>query len=133
MAATHQQARYQGPAVLTYYLPLSLGSPQQERQHLYDTSWDQWVQFVLAELRPAHPDLPELLTHLDVFRWGHAMARPAPGHLWGGARQQLGQSLGPVRFAHSDLGLPLFEEAQHQGVQAAEGVLRELMGEVEGW
>ncbi len=81
---------------------------------------------VLADLTTAHPDLPPLVTNLDVWLWGHAMARPAPGLLFGGALEEASRPLGRLRFAHADQsGIPLLEESQDAGVRAAEEVLRE--------
>jgi hypothetical protein len=79
---------------------------------------------VLADLRPAHPDLESLVERLDVWRWGHAMVRPTPGLLRGGALEAARGPLGRLHFAHTDLsGMALFEEAQAWGVRAADAVL----------
>ena len=82
----------------------------------------------MADLTAAHPELRSLATGLQVMRWGHAMIRPRPGFLWGGARQAAAESLGAnLHFAHSDLGgLALFEEANASGVRAAERALAGL-------
>jgi len=62
-----------------------------------------------------------------VFRWGHAMVRPVPGFMSGGARTALSALRGRVHLAHSDLsGMSLFEEATYRGATAAEAVLRVL-------
>ena len=62
--------------------------------------------------------------HLDVWLWGHAMARPVPGAMFGPTRSTMNQSLGKIRFAHSDMsGLSLFEEACHWGHEAARSIL----------
>ena len=63
------------------------------------------------------------------------MVRPYPGFLWGQARKDALESLaGSLHFAHSDLGgLPLFEEANHFGVLAAEKVLAALGRRSESW
>jgi hypothetical protein len=76
---------------------------------------------VLDDLLPVHPDLEERVQGLDVQVWGHGMVLPAPGFLWGGAREAAAAPSGRVHFAAADLGgLPLFEEAQWAGVRAAE-------------
>jgi len=55
------------------------------------------------------------------------MARPVPGTIFGAARLSLTQSHAPLWLAHSDLsGFSLFEEANYQGIAAAEEVLRHL-------
>jgi protoporphyrinogen oxidase len=118
VVASHQEGRDHGPTVLTYYLPL------ESRRQLYDGDWEHWARATLADLARAHPDLPELCTRLDVMRWGHAMVRPAPGLIWGGARAAAQAPVCGVHFAHTELsGVALFEEALDQGVRAAEEVL----------
>jgi hypothetical protein len=58
------------------------------------------------------------------MRWGHAMIRPKPGFIWGGARQAAAKPYRNIHFAHSDLsGIPLFEEAFDNGLRAAEELL----------
>jgi protoporphyrinogen oxidase len=127
VVATHQQGRDFGPTVLTYYLPLLDQTPSLERQLLSESDWSHWVDAILADLSRAHPDLAERLTSLDVWRWGHAMVRPAPGTMRGPHLTQARAPLGRIRFAHTDLsGMALFEEAQHWGITAAEDVLAAL-------
>ncbi len=79
----------------------------------------------LTDLTRAHPDLRALTTRLDVMRWGHAMIRPRPGFLWGGARAAAQQPFRGIHFANTDLsGIALFEEAFDHGLRAAEEVLK---------
>jgi hypothetical protein len=55
------------------------------------------------------------------------MIRPVPGTIWSAARQQLAAGWGAVQFAHADVsGMSLLEEANYQGVRAAEVVLKRL-------
>ena len=122
VVATHQTGREHGPTVFTYYLPLTDEAPAAARAKLLAASWDDLASAVLADLSTAHHDLPDLVTRLDVIRWGHAMARPTPGFLSSPVRHLA--PVGGVHFAHADsAGLPLFEEAQDAGVRAAEAVL----------
>jgi len=82
------------------------------------------VTRILADLGRAHDGLEALVERIDVWRWGHAMIRPAPGFIWGDARRKSAEPHGRVHFAHSDLsGLALFEEAFDQGLRAADEVL----------
>jgi hypothetical protein len=58
------------------------------------------------------------------MRWGHAMIRPRPDFIHGGARAAAQRPFRSVHFAHTDLsGLALFEEAFDHGLRAAEEVL----------
>jgi hypothetical protein len=131
VVATHQALRDRGPTIWTYYRPLWEREPKQERQQLLELTQASAAAEVLDDLGRAHRSLRAAVERIDVWRWGHAMVTPAPGFLFGGARRQAQQPVGAVHFAHSDLsGIPLFEEAQARGVQAAEAALRQLGREV---
>jgi hypothetical protein len=125
VVATHQAGRDHGKTVWTWYLPLTDANPRAARELLLSADWKHWAEVVLADLRRAHPDLEALVERLDVWRWGHAMVRPTPGVLKGGALEVARRPVGRLHFAHTDLsGMALFEEAQAWGVRAAEAVLR---------
>lgn len=128
VVANHQSlSTHRDRSVWTYYLPLSHLPPREGRTLLLRRSWAEWREAILADLERAHPDLRRCVSRLDVMRMGHAMVRPEPGFLSSPARERLRAAEGPVFYAHSDVsGLSLFEEAQHHGVRAAEGVLRRL-------
>ena len=125
--ATHQQLRAvdAGPTVLTWYLPLSGEDVKGERARMLGAGYAEYERLVMADLALAHPGLREDAERLEVMRWGHAMVRPRPGFLWGGALAKARQPLRGIHFAHTDLsGLALFEEAFHHGLRAAEEVMR---------
>ncbi|MGV3510640.1 MAG: flavin monoamine oxidase family protein [Novosphingobium sp.] len=128
VVATHQTSSADsGPTVLTWYLPLSRETPMEARRILMTRSLEAWQEIVREDLLAMNPDLDGAIERIDVWRWGHAMARPTPGFLSDGARLDAAGSSGPVWFAHSDLsGLSLFEEAHYRGVVAAESVLKHL-------
>ena len=137
VVATHQRdaALEQGGTVFTWYYPLAGADVRAERERALSLRYEDWEGLVMADLSPAHVGLRERATGLQVMRWGHAMVRPRPGFLWGGARQQAAESLGPrLHFAHSDLGgLALFEEANASGVLAAERALKGLGRQGGSW
>ncbi|MCL2589755.1 MAG: FAD-dependent oxidoreductase [Betaproteobacteria bacterium] len=123
--ATHQNIRLApGPTVLTYYYALAEYPPAVARQILLDRSHEEWAEFILNDLSRAHGGLRERVSQLDIFRHGHAMARPLPGFRDPTRRQRLTAGWDRVRFAHADVsGLSLFEEANYHGVRAAEEIL----------
>jgi protoporphyrinogen oxidase len=137
VVATHQRPRASdaGPTVFTWYYPLTGDDAKAERTRLLSTTQADWAALVRADLSPAHHGFDEAAERVDVMRWGHAMVRPYPGFIWGGARQTAAQSVErSLHFAHSDLGgLALFEEANHHGVRAAEAVLAGLGRDVKSW
>jgi hypothetical protein len=115
-----------GPTILTYYMPF-IDEPNAARARLAAGDHAALCDAVVSDLSRAHPDLPQLITRIDVWRWGHAMVRPTPGLIWGAGRMQARQAVGNVHFAHTDLsGVALFEEAHSHGVRAAQEVLREI-------
>ncbi len=124
VVATHQQGRDRGPTVVTYYYPLTDANPQAARSRLLGLDWQGCADIVLTDLARAHPEIRGLAERLDVMRWGHAMVRPRPGFVWGGARRSAARPYRGIHFGNSDLsGVGLFEEAFYHGVRAAEEVL----------
>ncbi|UCV04225.1 NAD(P)/FAD-dependent oxidoreductase [Dechloromonas denitrificans] len=129
VVATHQLIRrHLRGTVFTYYRALHEVAPAEGRRLLLETPREAWAEGILAELEGIHPDIRRLTTRLDVFRNGHAMRRPVPGSLWGGARAVLAAFDSPrLTLAHADLsGFSLFEEAQYRGVVAAQRVIRKM-------
>ena len=122
--ATHQLDLATRESVWTWYLPLTDSDESAVRRALLEAPWEHWRDRALADLRYAHPEIDELVTRVDVWRWGHAMVKPVPGFLWGPERRRAAEPFGGLHFAHSDVaGLPLFEEAHWSGARAAEEVL----------
>ena len=128
VVATHQNLRpVPRRTVLTYYQPLDEDEPAIARQKALTRSYPEWCEMILSDLTKAHPDIADRVTNLDVWLWGHAMARPVPGFIWGTARAGMQQPCGSIAFAHSDLsGLSIFEEAYTHGVRAADALLQTL-------
>ncbi|MCZ2344258.1 MAG: FAD-dependent oxidoreductase [Bacteroidales bacterium] len=131
---THQLGADHGPAVFTYYYPLTDADPRSARSRLLGTDRDSWADVILTDLAMAHPNIRAHTHQLDVMRWGHAMIRPTPGFIWGGDRPRAQQPFMGIHFAGADLsGLPLFEEALYHGVRAAEEVLQESGKLLNSW
>jgi monoamine oxidase len=128
--AMHQSTRsYAGATVLTYYTALG-EAPRAGRQVLLERSWAQWCEAILADLDTAHPDLRRKLRQVQIMRYGHAMAIPAPGVRGSPWLAALRQPRGRVACAHADLSAySVFEEAFHWGMRAGEGAARALHGE----
>jgi hypothetical protein len=132
--ATHQEGRDHGPTVLTWYRPLLDDDPKRARQRLYDGDRVHWARVALEDLARVHPELPGLCTRADVARWGHAMVRPSPGLISGGALAAARRPFGAVHFAHTELsGVALFEEALDHGVRAGEEVLAGIAVAAPSW
>ena len=69
----------------------------------------------------------KIVSRIDIFRQGHAMRRPRPGFLGESETWKKAVERPNFRLANSDLsGLPLFEEAQYRGVEAARFTLAGL-------
>lgn len=126
-------ATHQGPAartagtVLTWYMPLSHMAPADARRLMLDRPLAEWQAMVRDDLTAMHPDLEDAIQSIDIWRWGHAMIRPAPGFIWGAAQRAAEAARPPFFLAHSDLsGLSLFEEAHYRGTMAAEGAMAHI-------
>lgn len=129
--AMHQSLRsVPGATVLTHYRTLMPTTPgatpqqaaRQARTQLLDTPWEHWRDTVLDELTLAHPDLPSKVRRLDITRYGHAMACPAPGfasQIGLQPPQNMRNALPKTErlaFVHSDWsGYSIFEEAFVRG------------------
>ena len=129
--AMHQSTRpHAGPTVLTAYWALGGGSTQElrtQRSRLLDAPWSSWAEQVVQELARAHPDIASRVQRIDLMRYGHAMAIPAPGVRHHSALQALAQMRGRVRLAHSDLaGYSVFEEAFFHGERVGRSIGKEL-------
>ncbi len=119
VVATHQRGLDAGPTVWTWYHPFT-GEEKAERARLFAMDAQACAEVALADLERAHPEVRELVTRVDIARWGHAMVRPRPGFCWSKALAQARQPYGAIHFAHTELsGLALFEEAFDHGLRAA--------------
>ncbi|TMQ23204.1 MAG: FAD-dependent oxidoreductase [Deltaproteobacteria bacterium] len=126
VSATHQRGRDRGPTVWTWYYPFC-GDAHQARTQLAGAGYQDWAEVVLADLERAHPDVRDLVDHIEVAFWGHGMIRPRTGSLFGGDRAARAAPVGAIHFAHTDLsGLALFEEAFDHGLRAAREVAEAL-------
>jgi phytoene dehydrogenase-like protein len=128
VVATHQSSSAgDGPSVLSWYMPLSREKPADARKLLLTRSLANWQAVVRDDLLAMNPDLDGAIRRIDVWRWGHAMIRPAPGFLSDPDRATSHDLRPPLLLAHSDMsGLSLFEEAHYRGVAAAEAAMRAL-------
>jgi hypothetical protein len=126
--ATHMTlATHVERTVWTYYWSLGEYPPAQARQLLLNRNWKDWKEAILNDLSRAHPDIWRCVTHIDIMRLGHAMARPWPRFMFSPDREHWLRPLGNIYFANSDLsGFSIFEEAQYRGVEAARAALRKL-------
>lgn len=112
------------PLAVTWYLPFTGADDREERGRLFALDHAAVVELVTKELLEIHPGLSGEIISVDSWRWGHAMARPTPGFIWGD-RLKAKAGAGALIQAHSDLsGISVFEEAFYQGVVAGEEVLR---------
>lgn len=123
VTATHQKGIDYGPTVLTYYYPMC--HEENSRTKLFNYEWRDLADVCLTDMARAHPDIYDLVTRIDIMRWGHAMISPRPNFIWSGVREQAMKPWKNIHFAHTDLsGVALFEEAFYHGLRAA----REIEG-----
>ena len=112
------------PYLITYYSAL-VGDPFVERSLAALQTSEDWGHRILADLRPMHNDIDDLVTDMRIWVWPHAMVKPLRGVI-SRARKTHAESW-PLLSAHTDdSGMSLFEEAFDQGQEAARFVTRKL-------
>lgn len=127
IVATHQTGNDHGPTVLTYYYPYCDQDAAERRQLLLDMDWAEWADVILTDLHQVHTDIRQLVTRIDIMRWGHAMIRPRPGFVFNPSRVNATRPFGNIHFANTDLSaVALMEEAWYHGLRAAGEVAGEL-------
>ncbi len=127
--ATHQLTQQFIPQKnLTYYLPLTDTTPAEERRQAQKKSHAEWVEIIIEDLKKVHPNIREAIEEVNITLWGHAMAQPLPGMIYGDVRKDLAQPInGNIHFAHTDLaGISIFEEGFYQGLNTAKKVMKKL-------
>ena len=123
--ATHQLLEQLHPRRnLTYYWPLTDRPVKEARKWAQEQTHESWAEMIFNDLQVIHPDIRSAAKELNVMVWGHAMAQPLPGLIFGEARPSLARSVGSqIHFAHTDLaGISIFEEAFYQGLSAAKKI-----------
>lgn len=106
--------------VITYYHSFATANSKKARREIYSKKAEYWKNFVLNDLRTAHPGIEQFAEEIDIHVLGHGMVSPVPGFIHGLAKAEAGKSINnTIYFAHSDLsGISIFEEAFHQGINA---------------
>lgn len=113
--------------VWTWYRPLDDMSPGRALTVLARRSWAEWVEVVLDDLAPAHPDIRRCVSRVDIRRMARGTPVPEPGLLGRPARLRMRRGDGSIAFAHTELeGLPRAENAVRGGVRAARLVAERL-------
>lgn len=121
----HQQiAQIQNQKVITYYYSFSGASIKESRKKLFKMKEEDFKSIVLSDLSVAHPNIEENIIDIQVYKLGHGMISPKPNFLFSNELKKARQSIDDrIFFAHSDLsGISIFEEAFHQGIDAANRV-----------
>lgn len=123
----HQSVQQlQHKKVITYYYSFSSADLGKTRREMYKKDQEYWKQLVFADLRLAHPDIETVTESIDIHLLGHGMISPAPGFIFGEAKQKAAQNIdNKIFFAHTDLsGISIFEEAFHQGINAVNAIVK---------
>jgi hypothetical protein len=133
VVANHQSIRqHEDRSVWTYYWAMAENTPRESRLKLLSSDWNYFKELILSDLEPVHSDIRDCVSRVDVMRMGHAMIRPTVGLIFDAQRRRLAEGdplkgFDHVCFANSDLsGISIFENAQWNGVQAAERALKIL-------
>lgn len=110
--------------VITYYLPLDEKELKVERMAAYRRTYQDWLELIVPDLEKMHSGITDLISHVDIWVWGHGMVSPGIDYIWGEKRREFSKPFRMIEFAHTDMsGISVFEEAQFQGVEAAKRIL----------
>lgn len=128
VVAEHQRAgKLPHARTLTFFHAFDADDTLVSRRQLLQMNGNEVFEFALSELRRPHPMVDENVEEAAAYRWAHAMIRPVPGFITGGARMQLNSIDKNFIGAHSDIsGMSNFEEAQYQGIEAAKQILKRI-------
>jgi protoporphyrinogen oxidase len=126
--AKHQDLNtYKKETVLTYYFNFSEQDDQSERNQLYDKDETYWKDFIINDLKQAHPTIDNNIICIDLFIWNKGMVAPHVGFLRNNDRKMLEKGFHNLYFANSDIsGISNFEEAFHQGIKCANKILNKI-------
>jgi hypothetical protein len=82
----------------------------------------------MQDLEYAHPEISRIVENVEIWLWGHGIARPKPGFYVDTKRRKARESYKQrIFFAHSDLsGISIFEEAFYHGNRAATEAIQSL-------
>ena len=115
-----------GEKVITYYRSFSEKDLKKARRKLFNLKENELKKLVLDELKIAHPLIEDYLLEIQFHKLGHAMISPVPNQIFGKEAENARKNInGKIFFAHTDLsGISIFEEAFHQGTNAAKQMLK---------
>jgi len=115
--AVPTQAPLSRPNILTAYAPL-LGPT--DRSALLHKPMEYFAEPILDDMERLIPGLSEILTQVDLYRWGHPMLVPYPGFVFSKHRQSARAPVGKIYFAgHETEGISIIDHAFIAGVRAA--------------
>lgn len=111
--------------VITYYYSFSSNDIKKDRKDLLKKPIEYWKEFVLSDLKIAHPDIDQFISAIEIHRIGHGMISPVPNFLKSKSLKEASKSIeNKIFFAHSDLaGISIFEEAFHQGINVVNKIV----------
>ena len=114
-----------GEKVITYYKSFSDENVKKSRKKLFSLNKEELKKIVLDELKLAHPLIVDYILEMSFHKIGHGMIAPIPNQIFGAESENLRKNIDDrIYFAHSDLsGISIFEEAFHQGTNAAKQIL----------
>ena len=138
--ATPNRRRRNRPTVLTFFDGNSAAADElaNERYKLLDTPFADYERSIRDDLARVMAgtsfDVERDITAIYLYRWGHALTMPTPGHIFGttdrrdeGPRRIATAPLGAISFAGQETeGTPSVECAIASGKRAADEVLAHL-------
>lgn len=110
---------------ITFYHAFSSGDSLELRRKLSKMSDAELMQIMLEDLNKMHPHIEEHIQEVQIKIWGHGMVAPKPDYIWNHRKKTIKQEPEGIIFAHTErAGISIFEEGFHQGLSAAEKILK---------
>lgn len=126
--AQHQALfKHNDDLIITYYYTLRNIEMEKRRKFAYDQPKEYWENLIISDLEIAHFELRKNIKEIEINIWGHGMISPRPGFIFSDEITAARKSIeNKIYFAHSDLaGISIFEEAFHQGINAAKKIMNQ--------
>jgi hypothetical protein len=113
--------------VITYYYSFSSEKAKEDRKKLFKNTTEYWKNFIIEDLKIAHPTIEDYIETIEIHKIGHGMISPKPNFIKSNELKIASKNIEQkIFFAHTDLvGISIFEEAFHQGINIVNTLLND--------
>ena len=110
---------------ITFYHAFSSALAKEERAKLWKKTKEELLQIALEDIGKMHANFSSYVEEAHIKILGHGMVGPRVNYIWKDRNKIYDRDNSSIIMAHTErAGISIFEEAFHQGQQAAEKILR---------